>query len=69
MRRLNIGHTANTAALFATARPKVDLALSDLTDVAAAVVSHKDGEIMRRIIDSRMGIPIFAFVADESDIG
>jgi ornithine decarboxylase len=68
MRRLNIGFTANTADLFTTARAKVDLALSDLTDVAAAVVSCGDGDAMRRIIDSCMGIPVFVFRADEEDI-
>ncbi|MDR2296627.1 MAG: ornithine decarboxylase [Clostridiales Family XIII bacterium] len=67
MRRLNIGFTADTVDLFTTARAKVDLALSDLTDVAAAVVSHKDGSVIRRIIDSRMGIPIFVFLTDEGE--
>jgi ornithine decarboxylase len=65
MRRLSIGFTADAAQLFTTARSKVDLAVSDLTEVAAAVVSHEDGEIIRRIIDSCMGIPIFVFAAND----
>jgi ornithine decarboxylase len=68
MQRLKIGHSPNTEHLFETGRGKVRLTPSVLTEIAVAVVSDRDGEMVRTIVDSCMDIPIFVFFGDGAAI-
>jgi ornithine decarboxylase len=68
MRGLKIGFTPNTVGLFTTERETTDLESSDLTDVAAAAVSVADDAIIRKVIDSCMGIPIFVFLTGDDGV-
>ena len=61
MRSLKIAFTESVKDLFSTTRPMIDASVTDYTDIAAAVVSDTDMDIIRAIDETKFGVPIFVF--------
>ena len=65
--RGKIAATPSVAEVFTTTRDVVDVAQSDLTDVAAVVLSSADlrGGARSRVDATRFGLPVFAVLHAE----
>lgn len=61
MRSLKIAFTESVKDLFSTTRTMIDASVTDYTDIAAAVVSDTDMDIIRAIDETKFGVPIFVF--------
>ena len=67
MHSLKIAFSPSVRELFTTERPVIEAAATDYTDIAAAVVSDKDVDIINAIDETKFGIPIFVFSEDREE--
>ena len=67
MQPLKIAYTSSVQNLFTTDRPLIEAAATDYTDIAAAVVSDKDLDIINGIDETKFGIPIFVFSEEQEE--
>ena len=68
MRSLKIAYSPSVRQYFTTKRTLIDVKDTDYTDIAAAVVSNKDKEIIRDIYETRFEVPVFVFSEDREYI-
>lgn len=68
MRSLKIAYSPEVRQYFSTKRNLIEAKDTDYTDIAAAVVSNKDRDIIREIYDTRFEVPVFVFSEDEEYI-
>lgn len=68
MRSLKIAYSPGVRQYFSTKRNLIEAKDTDYTDIAAAVVSNKDRDIIREIYDTRFEVPVFVFSEDEEYI-
>jgi len=64
---LKIAYTPSVKDLFSTQRPMIEAAATDYTDIAAAVVSDKDLDIINAIDETKFGVPIFVFSEEKEE--
>lgn len=67
MNSLKIAYTESVRELFSTSRPMIDAKDTDYTDIAAAVVSDNDIDIIKAIDDTKFGVPVFVFSYDKEE--
>ncbi len=67
MQSLKIAYTPSVKDLFSTQRPMIEASATDYTDIAAAVVSDKDLDIINAIDETKFGVPIFVFSEDQEE--
>lgn len=67
MQSLKIAYTPSVQGLFTTQRPMIEATATDYTDIAAAVVSDKDLDIINAIDETKFGVPIFVFSEDQEE--
>lgn len=68
LRSLKIAYSPEVRQYFSTKRNLIEAKDTDYTDIAAAVVSNKDRDIIREIYDTRFEVPVFVFSEDEEYI-
>lgn len=68
LRSLKIAYSPGVRQYFSTKRNLIEAKDTDYTDIAAAVVSNKDRDIIREIYDTRFEVPVFVFSEDEEYI-
>lgn len=66
MRALKIGYSPSVRQYFSTERNLIDIHETDYTDIAAAVVSDKDLDVILAIYETRFEVPVFVF-SDEQE--
>ncbi|HML36486.1 MAG TPA: ornithine decarboxylase [Bacillota bacterium] len=64
MRTLKLAYSGEMKALVTSGREFISVGETDYTDIAAAIVSDKDTEIINAIDQTKFGIPIFVFSND-----
>ncbi len=67
MQSLKIAYTPSVKDLFSTQRPMIEATATDYTDIAAAVVSDKDLDIINAIDETKFGVPIFVFSEEQEE--
>ena len=68
MKPLKIGYSQAAAGLFSTNRMLMPAEGTDFTDIAAAVVTDSDTDIINNIFETCFGIPVFVFSNDADSI-
>lgn len=61
MRALKIAYSPSVRDYFSTKRALIEVKDTDYTDIAAAVVSDEDREIIKEIYETRFEVPVFVF--------
>lgn len=61
MRALKIAYSPSVRSYFSTERTLIDIGDTDYTDIAAAVVSDRDRELIHAIYETRFEVPVFVF--------
>lgn len=61
MRALKIAYSPSVRDYFSTKRALIEIKDTDYTDIAAAVVSDEDREIIKEIYETRFEVPVFVF--------
>ena len=69
MRALKIAYSSSVRGYFSTERTLIDIGDTDYTDIAAAVVSDQDREIIHAIYETRFEVPVFVFFRDTGIYG
>ena len=67
MQSLKIAYTPSVKGLFTTARPVIEADATDYTDIAAAVVSDQDLDVIHAIDETKFGVPIFVFSENQEE--
>ena len=67
MQPLKIAYTSAVQGMFTTDRPLIEATATDYTDIAAAVVSDKDLDIIYAIDETKFGVPIFVFSESQEE--
>lgn len=68
MRSLKIAYSPSIRQYFSTGRTLIDIKDTDYTDIAAAIVSDRDKDTIRKIYDTRFEVPVFVFSEDREYI-
>ena len=67
MQPLKIAYTSAVQGMFTTDRPLIEATATDYTDIAAAVVSDKDLDIIYAVDETKFGVPIFVFSESQEE--
>ena len=68
MKHFKVAFTTESIKYFKTSRNLVLAESSDYTDIAVAVLTDKDTELINRIYDTKFGIPIFVVLTTEEKL-
>lgn len=61
MRKLKIAYSPAVEHLFSTDRDRIPISETEFTDIAAAVVSEQDTDVIEAIFETRFELPVFVY--------